>query len=315
MRKRALFVGLTVSILAAGVALAMGLLYLPLDPVTVIHGQWLDPNNPLSTLEITLEGVPDGYDVSDGTYVGWCIEDNFLNDPPEGLYRLVDSTDSPANFPNPCENYAGIPWNKVNYLLNHKIGGKWDVQLALWVVAGTDSGRTLSEDAETMITQANALGGNFVPGVGDVVAVAVCADGIDVWPDTPPGMYQDTIFEVPFDGDGCTPGYWKQRHHYDSWPDAYDPEDRFDVVFGVVGLGQYSDISLGDALKKGGGGEKALLRHATAALLNATNGDVYYPYTEAEVIALVQYAYGPDGDFEDAKDLLEHANELGCPLN
>jgi hypothetical protein len=55
-------------------------------------------------------------------------------------------------------------------------------------------------------------------------------------------------------------------------------------------------------------------RHAVAALLNASNPDVSYYYSEAEVITLVQEAYAT-GDFETAKDLLEQQNELFCPLN
>ncbi len=58
-------------------------------------------------------------------------------------------------------------------------------------------------------------------------------------------------------------------------------------------------------MNQGGGKEKRLGRHAVAALLSAAHGGVGYPYTVAEVIALVQA-----GD----ADALEDANELGCPL-
>jgi hypothetical protein len=115
----------------------------------------------------------------------------------------------------------------------------------------------------------------------------------------------------PPGGEGCTPGYWKQRQHFDSWTNPpYDPHaSYFDDVFGV---GPHK--SLLGALKTGGGGEKALGRHATAALLNAASAGVGYAYTEAEVIAMVQGAYA-SGDFEGVKNLFEIENEAGCPLN
>ena len=72
----------------------------------------------------------------------------------------------------------------------------------------------------------------------------------------------------------------------------------------------------GDVVKAGGGGEKALGRHAVAALLNAASGYVGFYYTEAEVIAIVQAAYAPGGDFEAAKNLLEAQNDpTFCPLD
>ena len=116
--------------------------------------------------------------------------------------------------------------------------------------------------------------------------------------------------ECTADLQGCTPGYWKNiRKHGDSWY-GYSPDMLFDDVFGVDAGG----ITLLDALKRGGGGEYALGRHAVAALLDAANPDVNYTYYESQVIALVQDAFG-SGDFEPTKDLLADANEQMCPLN
>jgi hypothetical protein len=111
-------------------------------------------------------------------------------------------------------------------------------------------------------------------------------------------------------GEGCTPGYWRQVQHFDAWEaTGYEPVDSFDAVFGV-------DSSFGtllDGVKAKGGGEKALARHAVAALLNASSPYVSYEYSPAQVIALVQGAYAC-GNFEAIKDLLEYQNELGCNL-
>lgn len=113
--------------------------------------------------------------------------------------------------------------------------------------------------------------------------------------------------EPPQGGEGCTPGYWKQDQHFDSWV-GYSPDDLFADVFGVAYPG-----TLAEAADANGGDENALARHAVAALLNASSSVDYY-YTEAEVIAIVQDAFAT-GDYEGAKDLFEYQNELGCPLD
>lgn len=115
----------------------------------------------------------------------------------------------------------------------------------------------------------------------------------------------------PGGGEGCTPGYWKQPHHFDSWEaTGYEPGDDFGVVFGV----DSSIDTLLDGLRARGGGENALARHAVAALLNATSPDVSYEYTAAGVIGMVQDAYAA-GNFRAVKNMFEYENEMGCPLN
>ena len=129
------------------------------------------------------------------------------------------------------------------------------------------------------------------------------------------------IIEQPPGGEGCTPGFWKQDQHFDSWA-VYSPTDSFELIFGVditLGSGKPNDPfitnpTLLQALQAGGGGDDALARHAVAALLNAASPDVDFDFTTAEVIDLVQDAFA-SGDFETAKNLLAAANEAGCPLN
>jgi len=113
-----------------------------------------------------------------------------------------------------------------------------------------------------------------------------------------------------YDDDGCTPGFWKQSHHFDQWV-QYTPDDSFDDVFGVPSSGGFT---LFEALRAKGGGEGGLQRHAVAALLNAVSPALNFLLTEVDVIAIVQAGYAT-GDFESAKNLLEQANDEGCPLN
>jgi len=110
------------------------------------------------------------------------------------------------------------------------------------------------------------------------------------------------------DGEGCTPGYWKQPQHFDSWI-GFEQDELFSDVFGVG-----PDKTLLEALKTGGGDENAFLRHTVAGLLDSTSSDVNYTFTEAEVKQMVLDAYA-SGDFEFFKGILEEENELICPLN
>ena len=117
------------------------------------------------------------------------------------------------------------------------------------------------------------------------------------------------FFSQVGDPEGCTPGYWKQKHHFDSWPDEYTPDTLFSDVFEDAFPGK----TLHDVLKQGGGGLKALGRHTVAALLNGASS-VNYGLSDDEVIDDFN-AVSPDGDLEEQKDDFASMNEAGCPLN
>jgi hypothetical protein len=131
-------------------------------------------------------------------------------------------------------------------------------------------------------------------------AISVSTDGGTTW--TLLAINEDFLDCAPPGGEGCTPGYWK--NHLGDWsPTGYSPADDFDAAFGVDLFSP--DITLDDAVNARGGGVKKLARHGTAALLSAAHPQVNYPFTVAEVIALVQA-----GDV----DPLVAANELGCEI-
>lgn len=137
--------------------------------------------------------------------------------------------------------------------------------------------------------------------------------------------------------EGCTPGFWKNHYYLDEnnyknsdpgefWCPDYSPTDSFYDVFGlaqfgtkedVIGWDKNGDDSLLSALKTGGGGEKALARHAVAALLNACyddfNSGFYYEFKRFWVIERVKFAYEM-GNFETWKDDFVDANERNCTL-
>ena len=124
--------------------------------------------------------------------------------------------------------------------------------------------------------------------------------------------------EIECGGEGCTPGYWKQPHHLDSWQ-GVGPDDNFNDVFNTNATFnaeqcESTDPTLLQALKCQGGGLSALARHAVAALLNAYSGNVDYDYSVAQVLAMVKNAID-SGNYGGAKNKLATSNELGCPLN
>lgn len=110
---------------------------------------------------------------------------------------------------------------------------------------------------------------------------------------------------------GCTPGYWKQRQHFDSWTSPYTPNTLFDDVFDDAFPGK----TLLQVLGQGGGGLKALGRHTVAALLNSAAGSgVDYGMSATAVIDAFNAAYA-SSDYSTLKDQFEGFNERGCNLN
>jgi cysteine-rich repeat protein len=163
--------------------------------------------------------------------------------------------------------------------------------------------------------------GNNVDGDGCSAVCAVepyCGDGV-----LDPGEQCDDGNKVSGDGcsefcalerggEGCTPGYWKQRQHFDSYPNPpYAPTTLFVDAFGIDA---FPGKTLVQVLSLKGGDLNALGRHAAAALLNGASDDVDYDRSAAEVIASFAEAYA-SGEYEFLKNLLEGFNEQGCPLN
>ena len=116
--------GQTPRVSAAGVACA---LQLPTNSISFSGHE-----SAVSFAAITLSQAPLGYDATNGTYFGWCIN---YDDPisygqvyPGKLFSSV-STNLPPML-------RALARDKVNYILNHKQGTFEDVQNAVWHVLG-----------------------------------------------------------------------------------------------------------------------------------------------------------------------------------
>jgi hypothetical protein len=111
-------------------------------------------------------------------------------------------------------------------------------------------------------------------------------------------------------GEGCTPGYWKQPQHFDSWTAPYTASTQFSAVFEDAFPGK----TLVQVLSLGGGGLNALGRASVAALLNAASPDVDNGMTAADVIAAFNGVF-PGGDYETLKNAFDASNNAGCPID
>ncbi|KGM53489.1 hypothetical protein N800_00690 [Lysobacter daejeonensis GH1-9] len=95
---------------------------------------------------------------------------------------------------------------------------------------------------------------------------------------------------LAWDGDnGCTPGYWKQEQHFDSWPFPYEPNTLLRDVFVTAPPEYVPDDTFLEALNYGGGpgvegATQILLRAAVAALLNAEALGLAFEDEPAEII-------------------------------
>ena len=132
----------------------------------------------------------------------------------------------------------------------------------------------------------------------------------------------------PPPGKGCTPGYWKQDQHFDSWvPTGLKTTDLVSKLFSNAYLykldgKQMSKYTLVQALGfKGGtgpaGAAQILLRAAVAAELNARYQGMGYPMSAGAIITAVQNALasGNRGTMILLASRLDELNNLGCVLN
>ena len=129
-------------------------------------------------------------------------------------------------------------------------------------------------------------------------------------------------------GKGCTPGYWKQSQHFDSWiPTGLKTTDLVSKLFSNAYLytldgKQMSKYTLVQALSfKGGtgtvGAAQILLRAAVAAELNAKYQSIGYPMSAGAIITAVQNALASSnrGTMILLAAQLDELNNLNCPLN
>jgi hypothetical protein len=126
------------------------------------------PGNP-GYWGFTLSKVPDGYDIWDGKWAGWCVEKKVYMSKNTKYTSTVVSSQDTKNLPDRAKN---VNWPMVNYLLNNKHPGAstTDIQDAIWHLLGYVAYPTDTE-AKWMVDQAKLYGKTFRPAKGQKVAV------------------------------------------------------------------------------------------------------------------------------------------------
>ncbi len=116
-----IFMAISVVITAHASAID-GTLYLPSTIVNIQVSSGIK-----SYFNTTLSGVSAGYNVTNTTYLGWCVdpETYISHSPATHEVKLSSSLDPPKQL-------ANEKWDMVNYILNHKRGAVADVQQASW---------------------------------------------------------------------------------------------------------------------------------------------------------------------------------------
>jgi hypothetical protein len=148
---------------------------------------------PISYFISTLSGVPAGFDVHNGDYLGWCVDSSTGWGNANYNVILYSSLLPPSEV-------SSINWIAINYILNHKQGTMMDVQHAIWYFTNGDAPGSAA--AQAMVDAANA-NPSYDPTTGAILAV-ICLpqDGVR--------LQQNSIIELAH-GAGLSPGYWKHN--------------------------------------------------------------------------------------------------------
>jgi len=133
-------------------------------PSTIVRIEVSDGTE--SYFDTKLTKVPSGYDVTNVTYHGWCVDrrTEMIRSPATHMVLLLSSL-------NPKGEFANKAWDLVNYILNHKQGSVQDIQQAIWYVIEDGNYIPTSPTAWTIINDTIENGNGFVPAQGGIVAV------------------------------------------------------------------------------------------------------------------------------------------------
>jgi len=124
-------------------------------------------------IDATLWNVPLGYDVYNGVWPGWCADKNGEPIQNKKRYdaRLYSSYD--PDLALKCPRCVNTNWTEINYLINHRIGTKEDVQSALWYFSGGGYPPPGRPNARAMVDEALLYGRDFWPQDGELMAIII----------------------------------------------------------------------------------------------------------------------------------------------
>jgi len=168
MTRKIMILGLTAMIVISlcGITSATINVNLPKTPVT-LRVQHPGSN---SYFNSQLKNVPEGFDIGNGTYTGWCAHKTNL------IHTGTDYTNTTLyssynkTLPNQV-NHSN--WSKINYILNNKYpGASWQkVQDAIWYLL--DFNVNINNEAtRSMVENASKYGENYSTYFGIIAIIA-----------------------------------------------------------------------------------------------------------------------------------------------
>ena len=173
MIKKLLIIGFAAVLILSlcGITNAAININLPIDPVT------LRVQRTGSTyFKSQLKNVPPGYDVTNGTYNGWCAHKvNKIYENQDYVNTYLYSSYN-GSLPGHLEHQN---WSKVNYIINYKaLGATWSqVQDAIWYIL--DFRTNLDDKERSMVENASDYVGTYNTTYFDLTAIIADA-GVNV---------------------------------------------------------------------------------------------------------------------------------------
>jgi len=142
----------------------------------VIMYSWEEPMEWPTMFKNELTEIYGEYQIMNGTYPAWCVDygtnmpEGYENPHPISLY----------NSYYPPEHLSSENWHKINYILNHKQGTRYDVQRAIWYFVNFGDwewnytgymDEPVTDTVYDMIDDANENSHLWCPECGDIIAV------------------------------------------------------------------------------------------------------------------------------------------------
>jgi len=206
---------------------------------TNIMYAWEEPTDWSTMFKLEIDGITGEYDMHNGIYPGWCVD--YGTAIPQGYDNPHNVNLESSYFPS--ESLEDEDWHKINYILNHKQGDRYDVQRAIWYFVNFGSWewnytgymeKPVNQAVYDMIDDANENSDDWCPECGDIVAIInnpVIEHEFQITINEMPYPCEDDADNdgIPDDGDNC--------------PETYNP-DQADSDFD--GIGDACDDSSGD---------------------------------------------------------------------
>lgn len=143
---------------------------------SILMYSWEEPIEWSTMFKNELANIYGEYQIMNGTYPAWCVD--YGTNIPEGYENPLNV--SLYNSYTPPDHLTHENWHKINYILNHKQGTRYDVQRAIWYFVNFGEwewnytgymDEPVTDSVYDMIDDANENSHLWCPECGDTIAV------------------------------------------------------------------------------------------------------------------------------------------------